>query len=268
MGHRKIVRIFAVAGVIALLGAGVLWGQRYRGVLLPLPTNSLQPEDGDKPSEFYFARLVYTDPYFGQDLADRPWQIDSPDAERHFLQGLTRLSNIAARDREHYVRPADDDFFDYPWIYSVEPGWWDLTDEEVARIREYLLRGGFLVVDDFHGSQEWASFQRGMTKIFPDRAIVDINPSDEIFHTLYDVEPKEQIPGLQFVISGRTYERDGVVPQWRGVYDDEGRLMVMINFNMDLGDAWEHADTPEYPERYTAMAYRMGINYVLYSMTH
>jgi len=144
----------------------------------------------------------------------------------------------------------------------------DLTDEEVARIREYLLRGGFLMLDDFHGTQEWGSFQRGMSKIFPDRPIVDVGPEDEIFHTLYDAQPGEQIPGVQFVYSGRTYERDGVQPEWRGIYDDEGRLMVMINHNMDLGDAWEHADLPEYPERYTAMAYRMGINYILYSMTH
>ena len=150
----------------------------------------------------------------------------------------------------------------------VEPGWWQLSDEEAERIREYLLRGGFMILDDFHGTYEWALFMRGMRKIFPDRAVVEVDPGDEVFHVLYDLEPKEQIPGAQMLFTGRTHERDGVTPHWRGIYDDDGRLMVLINFNMDLGDAWEHADWPEYPERYTAMSYRLGINYVVYAMTH
>ena len=257
MGRLQAVRPLAVLSVVAL-AAGALTAQHL---------GQTSSEEG-APAEFYFARLVYTDPYSGQELAERPWHIDAPDAERHFLQGVSRLSAVDANGFEHYIRPEDEDFFDYPWLYSVEPGWWDLTDKEAARIREYLLRGGFLVLDDFHGSQEWVAFRRGMTKIFPERPIVDVPLSDPVFHTLYDIEPSEQIPGLQFVYSGRTYERDGVDPQWRGIYDDEGRLMVMINHNMDLGDAWEHADLPEYPERWTAMSYRMGINYILYSMTH
>ena len=268
MGRYQIARSLAISFVLVGLGASGLLGQLYRDALLPIDRENSAPEQSAAKAEFYFARLVYTDPYFGQDLSERPWHIDSPAAERHFLQGVARLSNIDANSKEHYVMPAGEDFFDYPWLYCVEPGWWDLTDEEVERIREYLLRGGFLVLDDVHGTQEWGSFQRGMSKIFPDRPIVDVGPEDEIFHTLYDANPGEQIPGLQFVYSGRTYERDGVQPQWKGVYDDDGRLMVMINHNMDLGDAWEHADLPEYPERYTAMAYRMGINYILYSMTH
>jgi hypothetical protein len=109
---------------------------------------------------------------------------------------------------------------------------------------------------------------QGMRKIFPDRPVVEVDPGDEVFHVLYDLAPKEQIPGAQMLYTGRTYERDGVTPHWRGIYDDEGRLMVLINFNMDLGDAWEHADWPEYPERYTAMSYRLGINYIVYAMTH
>jgi hypothetical protein len=268
MGHAKIIRSLVITCAVAALAAGGLLGQHYRDAALPIGRTSPQADTGSDRAEFYFARLVYTDPYAREELAERPWHIDSPAAERHFLQGVSRLSNIDARSDGHYLRPSDDDFFDYPWLYSVEPGWWDLTDEEVARIREYLLRGGFLVLDDFHGSQEWTSFQRGMRKIFPYRAVVDVNRGSEVFHTLFDVDPGEQIPGAQFLYSGRTYERDGVDPQWKGVYDDEGRLMVIINFNMDLGDAWEHADWPEYPERYTGMAYRMGINYVLYSMTH
>ncbi|MBI1353148.1 MAG: DUF4159 domain-containing protein [Acidobacteria bacterium] len=255
--------------LLAVAGAGLVWAQRtYRGIELPPDFDIPEPEDGAKPAEFVFARLVYSDLYAGQELSERPWHIDSPAAERHFLQGLRRLSNIDARSKEQYVSPADEDFFDYPWLYAVEPGHWDLTAEEVEKLREYLLRGGMLVLDDFHGTVEWENFLRGMRQIFPERPVVEVPPDDEVFHVLYDVEAREQIPGVQMLYTGQTWEQDGKDPHWRGVYDDDGRLMVLINWNMDLGDAWEHADWPEYPERYTAMAYRMAINYVIYAMTH
>ncbi len=260
---------WAALAVLFACGAGYLVAQRlYRGVELPPITDIPEPEDGDQPAEFAFARLVYSDPYVGQELSERPWHIDSPAAERHFLQGIRRLSAIDGRSKEHYVKPSDDDFFDYPWLYAVEVGHWQLTDEEATRIREFLLRGGFLVVDDFHGTQEWERFLVGMRQIFPERPIVDLSADNEVFHTLYDTEPNVQIPGIQMLYTGRTFERDGYNPEWKAVYDDDGRIMVLINHNMDLGDAWEHADWPEYPERYTALAYRMGINYVIYDMTH
>ena len=213
--------------------------------------------------------MQYSDPYpHLEHLQRRPWQIDSPEAERHFLQGLRRLSVIDARSKETYVHPDEPQLFNYPFLYVVEAGHWDLTDSEVERIREYLLRGGFIMFDDFHGSREWESFMRGMRRIFPMRPIEDLSAQDEVFHVLFDMEHREQIPGLQMVYSGRPYEQDGVVPHWRGILDDDGRVMVMINHNMDLGDAWEHADWPQYPERFTAMSYRLAINYIVYAMTH
>jgi hypothetical protein len=130
------------------------------------------------------------------------------------------------------------------------------------------LRGGFLMVDDFHGTQQWAGFAAVMKEVFPDRPILDIQDSDEVFHVLYDLDERIQIPGLAALYNGTTYEQDGVKPTWRGIYDDDGRLIVAINHNMDLGDAWEHADTPGYPEPMTALAYRFAVNYVIYSMTH
>jgi hypothetical protein len=143
-----------------------------------------------------------------------------------------------------------------------------LSEEEAARLRDYLLRGGFLVVDDFHGSMEWAGFVQGMHRVFPDRAIVEIPLEDAVFHLAYDLPEHTQIPGIQSLYSGLPYERDGYTPHWRGIYDDEGRLMVVINFNMDMGDAWEHADVPEYALQYTTRAYKYAINYILYAMTH
>ncbi len=258
------------AVLFCLAGGGFLTAQRlYNGIDLPLPNLDLpEPADAQTPSEFTFARLVYTDQYEGQILSERPWHIDSPAAERHFLQGVRRLSTIDARSVEEYVDPRDENLFDHPWLYAVEAGHWALTDEEVDRLREYLLRGGFLVFDDFHGDNEWSFFLEGIRRILPERPIEEVPAQDEVFHTLFDLEPGEQIPGIQMLFTGKTWERDGVEPHWRGIYDDERRLMVLINWNMDLGDAWEHADFPEYPERYTAAAYRLGINYLTYAMTH
>ena len=124
------------------------------------------------------------------------------------------------------------------------------------------------MVDDFHGSCEWSIFVRSMQRVFPDRPIVDIPENDEAFHVIYDLDHRIQIPSAQIIYWGRTWEKDGFTPHWRGIYDDDGRLMVAINFNMDIGDAWEHADLPAYPENMTALAYRFGINYLIYVMTH
>jgi hypothetical protein len=108
-----------------------------------------------------------------------------------------------------------------------------------------------------------------MQRVFPDRPIVELETGDPILHVLYDLDQRIQVPGIQYVRSGSTSERwDGAPPHWRGILDDDGRVMVAINYNMDLGDAWEHADTPEYPESMTALAYRFGVNYIIYAMTH
>jgi hypothetical protein len=124
------------------------------------------------------------------------------------------------------------------------------------------------MTDDFHGSQQWANFMESMQRVFPDRPVVEIAEDDEVMHVLYDVDERTQIPGIAALRYGVTYEQDGVTPHWRGIYDDDGRLMVAINFNMDLGDAWEHADDAFYPEPLTALAYRFAVNYVIYAMSH
>jgi hypothetical protein len=107
-----------------------------------------------------------------------------------------------------------------------------------------------------------------LKKVFPDRGVVDLEPNEAIFHVLYDLDQKVQVPGIHTLYSGSTSEKGGVDPKWRGVYDDKGRLLVAICHNMDLGDAWEWADHPQYPERYAALAYRIALNYIIYSMTH
>jgi len=171
-------------------------------------------------------------------------------------------------DNGHVLRMSDEAIFDYPWLYAVEVGSLSLSDQDTALLREYLLRGGFLMVDDFHGPIEWQLFEHQMTRTFPERPIVDLDDQAEPFHVLYDLSERQQIPGIRALMNNRTWEKGGRYPRWRGVLDDAGRVMVAINFNQDIGDAWEHADDARYPAALTTQAYRMGVNYVVYAMTH
>lgn len=217
-------------------------------------------------TEFQFARLQHRSARY-RSYYPR-WLTDYPEAELHLLRGINRLTRIHAASESRWVSVMDEDLFDYPLLYAVEPGSWRFNNEEAARLREYLLRGGFLFVDDFHGTWEWRGFVAGLRPVFPDRQIVEIPRTDSLFHTVWDLDEVVQIPGISSAWSGVTYEKGGYTPHWRGIYDDDGRLMVVINFNMDLGDAWEHADVPEYALVYTNRAYQYAINYIIYAMTH
>jgi hypothetical protein len=233
----------------------------------------------DRRHEFQIARLIYSTSWDGMgggrsDFGGRRpwWAIDYPEAEYHFINGIRRLTRIDTADDSVHLRATDDALFDHPWLFAQQVGRWRLSDEEAARLREYLLRGGFLVADDFHGPFQWAVFHQGMRRIFPDRPIVDLPEGEEVLHVLYDLDERTQIPGHRHLRRGPggeiTVVPEGSPPTWRGIYDDKGRLMVVMNFNMDMGDSWEHADDPGYPEPMTALGYRFGINYILYAMTH
>jgi len=245
------------------------------------------PPDYQEKTEWAFARLMYpnTDHMpnrggfggfgrrrFGGDWREGGrgifWTMDYPRSDRHFSLALRRLTRVHVRSVEEPINLDDGNQYDWPWMYAVEVGHWQLTDAQVKSFREYLDRGGFFMCDDFHGTAEWAIFAESMQKVFPDRQIVDIPKDDPIFHTVYDLDDKYQVPGEQFVRSGRTYEQDGYDPHWRGIYDEKGRLVVAICHDMDLGDSWEHADNPEYPQKFSAMGIRIGVNYVVYGMTH
>jgi hypothetical protein len=228
----------------------------------------LLPPDYRVPAEWVFARFMYTAVPSWRGPGNN-WTIDYPRSDRHLSAAVRRLTRVDARSVEQPVAAEDgDDIYNWPWLYGVEVGHWNLTDLEAAKLRDFLLRGGFFMCDDFHGTVEWETFVASMQRVFPDRAIVDIPNTDHIFHTVYDLDDRYQVPGAQYLFSGRTYEKDGYDARWRGIYDDKGRLMVAICHNMDLGDSWEHADEPEYPEKYSALGFRIGVNYLTYAMTH
>ena len=235
------------------------------------------PSDFREKTEWVFARLMYPPVSRRLDgfafLGDyregaSNWTMDYPRSDRHLSAALRRLTRIHVRSAEQVINLEDNDVYDWPWLYGVEVGHWNLTDAQVAEMREFLLRGGFFMCDDFHGTIEWEVFVASMQRIFPDRPIVEIPSSDPIFHTIYDLDDRYQVPGAQYIETHQIWEKDGKVPHWRGIYDDAGRVIVAICFDMDLGDSWEHADNPEYPAKFSALGIRLGANYVTYAMTH
>jgi Domain of unknown function (DUF4159) len=237
------------------------------------------PPDYQEKGEWAFARLMYppVGRYYGGVAfygswkeGGSNWTMDYPRSDRHLSAAIRRLTRIHARSVEQPVDLDDNDVYDWPWLYGVEVGHWNLTDYQARVMREYLLRGGFFMCDDFHGAIEWDVFLSSMKKVFPDRAIVDLPNDSPIFHTIYDLDDKYQVPGALFLETHLTYEKGetGKTPHWRGIYDDYGRVMVAICHNMDLGDSWEHADNPAYPERFSALGLRIGLNYLVYAMSH
>jgi hypothetical protein len=275
--------LLLTAGAIACVPAMFAFQREFR-VYTSLEgyDNIPLPEDYKVPGEWVFARLMYpphpharfSRPFrFGVGIDWREggssWSQDYPRADRHFAQAMRRLTRVNARSVEQPVNLDDgDDVYNWPWLCAGEMGDWKLTDDQVKRLRDYLLRGGFLMLDDFWGTEEWDRFNETMKAIFPDRPIVEIDDADAIFHSVYDLDDRYQIPGQWALARGTTYRNDGYHAYWRGIYDDNDRLMVAMCFNSDVGDSWEWADEPRYDEKYSALGIRIGVNYVVYAMTH
>lgn len=238
------------------------------------------PPDYQNPAELILGRLMFPGSrgrggfggFGGGDWTQgrSVWTVDYPKGDRFFAAVIRRLTRIDVRSVEQPVNPIDgDDIYYWPYMHVGLPGSWQLTDEMAGKIRDYLLRGGFLFCDSFFGTAEWEGFVEGMRKIFPDREIEDLPITDPIFHTLYDIENLHQVGNFRSLMrAGVPYRADGVDPHWRGIRDDRGRVVVAIAFNNDLGDSWHLADEPRYPEKYSALGIRVGVNNVVYAMTH
>jgi hypothetical protein len=259
---KRRMRLVVVAVALTALTSAVLAQRGFGRRFAPTPDQPLAGE----PKEWTFARLAYDG---GGYRGGGTWSVDYPRAEYHFSQAVERLTRIDVYADGHIVSPNSDDLFDYPWLYAVEVGYWGFSEDQAARMREYLLRGGFLMVDDFHGGAEWQAFLQGMRTIFPDRPVEDIPATDPMYSQPYEIGERIQVPGPGYMSSGLLYERyDGVTPHWRGIRDDEGRWMVVISHNIDYGEGWEQADNPDYPQPFTRQAYEIAVDYLIYGMTH
>jgi hypothetical protein len=204
-----------------------------------------------------------------QEFYGEPWAIDAPAAEQNLSRRLRTATAIEVGD-PIVISLDDPRLFTYPWIYIVEPGNLKLGDADAARLREFLLRGGSVMFDDFHGPPEWEHFENQMKLVFPDREIVDVPNSHPVFTCFYRLDGYPQVAGLGSFLAGRSWEKGGVTARLRTIFDDHGRPMVFINWNTDMGDGWEWSNVEEYPGyiKYTASAYRVAINEIVYALTH
>jgi len=234
--------------------------------------------DWQEKTEFAFARLMFPpgplNGYYGRDAEWHSgislWTQDYPRADRHFSQAVRRLTRIHIRSVEQPVNLEEGDAYDWPWLYAVQVGEWGLSDQQGKLLREYCLRGGFFMADDFHGTAEWNEFESRIKKAFPEHPIVEIEDKDQIFHTVYDLNDRYQVPGQAHLRAGYKSNNgnSALGAHWRAIYDEHGRVMVAITYNSDIGDAWEYADDPYYPEKFSDLAIRVGVNYIVYAMTH
>jgi len=239
------------------------------------------PPDYQHPSEFIFARLMYP-PFTGQggfgfggftvnswQEGRSIWTQDYPRADRHFLRALRRLTRIDARSVEQPVNlDDDDDVYNFPFLYAVQVGQWDLTDQQAAKLRDFILRGGFFMGADFWGPTQWKTFEASMSRVFPDLIPLDLPDSSPIFHAVYDLQNRYQVPGARYLETGSYEKCQGCPAQWRAISDAKGRILVALTVDSDIGDSWEFADDPRYEERFSALGIRIGVNYIMYAMTH
>jgi hypothetical protein len=232
---------------------------------------------------FTFVRVKYVVDgryNWGHTRPDERWMIDFPEADLNLSYRLQQLTSLKVDPNTRTVELTEKELYDYPFIYIVEPGrGTGFSDAEVTLLRNYLLNGGFLMFDDFWGKREWDAFYQEIKRVFPDREPEDIPLEHPIFHCVFDLKAKPQVPGEphwdEFVRSGyvKTWERDDPTCQdvhYRGIFDDKRRLMVMICHNTDLGDGWEREGYNEgYFHQFSEKAaYPLGINIIYYAMTH
>jgi hypothetical protein len=277
MKIRKAALMFGVGALV--LGAVYAFQRPFREYPGIEYNDFPLPSDYREKSEWVFARLMYPEAggrlgygyRRGSDWREglSMWTQDYPRADRHFVQAVRRLTRVDVRSVEQPVNLDDgDDVYNWPWLYAVQAGRWRLTSAQAAKMREYLLRGGFFVCDDFWGADQWENFMESMSRVLPGRPVVDLPADEPMLHSVYDLSDRYQVPGARYISTGVTEKCLNCPARWRGIYDDRGRLMVAISFQSDLGDSWEWADDPRYEERFSALGIRIGVNYIVYAMSH
>jgi Domain of unknown function (DUF4159) len=286
------MKLWRLAGCAALIGTALAFQRPFRefpGVEYRIGEIPLPPDYQEK-TEWTFARLMYPPAAGGRGGYGRGfgggygrygrnggldwtnggsiWTQDFPRADRHFSQAVRRLTRLHVHSVEQPVNLDEGDVYDWPWLYAVQVGHWNLSDSQAKAMREYLLRGGFFMCDDFWGDYEWEVFLASMKRVFPDRDVVDLPNDAGIFHSVYDLDDRYQIASQGSVNRGVTFKCTPCPDKWRGIYDDKGRIMVAITYQSDVGDSWEWADAPTYPAESAALGIRIGVNYIIYSMSH
>lgn len=237
------------------------------------------PDKNFSRDVFTFVRIQYSSGYgdrgYGRGYRGGDWATDYPDSDLNFSYRLHQLTSMEVDPDGVVLELTDPRLFDYPFIYMLEPGHLVFSDDEIKCLRRYLLNGGFLMVDDFWGEAEWENFYYEIKRVFPEREPRELPLSHPIFHAVFDLKEKPQIPSINAAWGGRaqgiTWEReDAQEVHFKALFDDKGRMMAIICHNTDLGDGWEREGEDEwyFREFSEKKAYPMGINIVFYAMTH
>ena len=262
---------FTVGGVLAYQEWDNQRRYRYRSRRAPrLVTQPLWPENKEfKHDVFTFARVKYTSS--GQQWGQPQWSVDYPDSDLNLSYRLSELTSLVVDPIPVVVSFDDPAIFNYPFVYLIEPGLIRLTMKEIQGFRQYIERGGFVMVDDFWGEREWQIFADEMKRVFPNREIVDVPLDHPIFNIVYEVKEKPQIPSIGHFNMGYTSDRwDAPHANYKAIKDDDGRIVIMICHNTDLGDGWEReGQSMDYFNLYSEkFAYPLGINIVMYALTN
>ena len=208
------------------------------------------------------------------------WDTDYPDAESNFLRGVQRYTNIDANSKSYdFLDLTDPRLYEHSFLYmnmkrvpigSLYSGP-DFQPDEITALREFMFRGGFVLLDDFWGEVHLEEFQNEMAKLFPDRELVKLDTRHELFHTFFDINEVGQVPGRAVTWDyngGFNLDDPDYPPAVYAILDDDGRVMLVANHNADLGDGWEHTFYEPYPTRYSNEAYKITINFLIYAFTH
>ena len=286
--------------VAALLAGGLTFAQRrYYGDRAGVP--KWEPDREFSKDVFTFVRIRFSDGYGGGDYygggrrsrggryggrrsggyrgrgwgPGGRWATDYPDSDLNFSYRLQQLTSMEVDPNGLVLELTDERLFDYPFIYIVEPGNLVFSEEEVEALRKYLLNGGFLMVDDFWGEDEWYNFYDQIKRVFPNLEPKELPYEHRIFHYPFELKERPQIPSIGHALGGRgygiTWERhDAREVHYKALYDSKGRIMAIICHNTDLGDGWEREGENEwYFHQFSEKsAYPLGINIVFYAMTH
>ncbi len=253
--HARPVRGLAIVGALMLVLS--LEAQRRDGRRDPFGSLARAAGSAEYDGRFTIVRLWY--PYYGG------WSYDYPDMEQNLTLILNELTSLRARpDGSNVFRMDDPELLKFPLAYLSEPGYWYPSDSEALGLRTYLAKGGFLIVDDFHFEQEWRVFEAARQKVLPGSRIERLPVSHAVFNTFFSIK------SLDVPYPGRLGE-NGLMGEFYGIHegnDPSGRLMVVINYNMDIGDYMEHSGRGLYLVDPTNEAFKFGVNYFMYGLTH
>jgi hypothetical protein len=236
-----------VLGLSAILAAQDQ-GRRRRSVM-----DDNLPYDG----RFVFARILYRSPGWGY---RGTWSHDYPRADQHLPRILGELTTIHANVEGSNVFTLDDPaLFQFPVAYLSEPGFWRMTEPEVESLRAYVLKGGFFIFDDFE-EEQWINFEREVKRALPEYQFIEINEDHPIFHSFFEMKT------IRF-----PHPMVDVIPRYFAMFEDNDpnkRMMIIANWNNDIAEYWEWSDTGYFPVDFTNEAYKLGVNYIVYAMTH